>query len=822
MANTSYGYVNEAVRAMYGIPYSQLTEEQRKILHADSLRRAKLIKERQEAVLKNNLKAFEDEAKMEKVLASIYRDCQKQILADVAETVAKVKKAGGTWSYANQSALTRRRGLFEQITQELNKLGQKEQNIFTQGLSNIYTDQFLRQVYELGQSIPVKANFNRLNPALVKKTLDYPWSGAMFSDRLWQDKATLGRNLRVGLTQSMILGEGIPEMTDRINKGIDTARYNAERVARTETKRVTYCAHNDAYEDMGVEELEYRCANGGDARVCTLCRADNGKHYKRGTEPTLPRHPNCRCVYIPVVSDEFGDNELNELTGSVRGAENYEKWKDNLKDEPKTAKDLIQADVDKIIAENDGKRRDIQAQIDTKNEEYKNVPAKYQSQIDDLEAKRVEAQRNADVKKAEMEVLYAEKNTIPQRREALSKDFEDGKYSEEEFDKLSAAIRDDRRRIRDKISEVESEYYDYTNIVEGYRVSLNDIQRKIKDDRVKIMGEVRDLDDKIRALYDSEKDLGLDIDFVGDDMDRYTHIKEFRTIRQALRDNPNFDFDTYSSELVKMAQRMDEDALKVQSALSDMIKTNHYGDRGKGWYSPYRHMVEMDMSSNTHERSLGNGLKGAWQTKYHEEGHQLDHLLSNVEEISGTKGSVARAFTYSATETGKKIQQAIETDLVSFVNKSISYYNWKHGKESGFKEVKLITNFNRLSREVRYAFDEYYCSLTSSGMDRPEACRMGILTDAIGLFTKDRLSRNTLSCGGWGHDSAYNKDRGENGSASETWATFCALRTAGTKEEQDRARALLPNTWSIMNSVYHDIAVYVESNQLIYKTSYSY
>lgn len=346
MANTSYGYVNEEVRKMYGIPYSQLTEEQKKILHADSLRRAKLIKERQEAVLKNNLKAFEDEAKMEKILASIYRDCQKQILADVAETVTKVKKAGGTWSYANQSALTRSRGLFEQIGKEITKLGQKEQEVFTQGLSNIYTDQFLRQVYELGQSIPVKANFNRLNPALVKKTLDYPWSGAMFSDRLWQDKATLGRNLRVGLTQSMVLGEGIPEMTDRINKGINTSRYNAERVARTEIKRVTYCAHNDAYEDMGVEELEYRCANGGDARVCDLCMADNKKHYKRGTEPTLPRHPNCRCVYIPVVSDEFGDNELNELTGSVRGAENYEKWK-QAEDEKIKQAQLLQEAEDK-------------------------------------------------------------------------------------------------------------------------------------------------------------------------------------------------------------------------------------------------------------------------------------------------------------------------------------------------------------------------------------------------------------------------------------------------------------------------------------------
>lgn len=326
MANV--GYVNKEVAKMYGIPYSELTPEQKKILHEDSVRRAKLIKEREEAVLKNNLKAFEDEAKLEKVLASIYASCQKEILASVTETIAKVQKAGGEWSYANQSALTRSRGLFEQIGEQIKVLGQKEQITFRQGLSNIYTDQFLRQVYDLGQSITVKANFNRLNPALIQKTLDYPWSGAMFSDRLWQDKERLGRNLRVGLTQSMILGEGIPQITDRINKGIDTARYNAERVARTETKRVTYCAHDDVYKDTGVEELRYRCANGGDSRTCQYCRADNGKVFKRGEEPTLPRHPNCRCVYIPVVSDTFEGNELNELTGSVRGAENYEKWRE--------------------------------------------------------------------------------------------------------------------------------------------------------------------------------------------------------------------------------------------------------------------------------------------------------------------------------------------------------------------------------------------------------------------------------------------------------------------------------------------------------------
>lgn len=326
MAET--GYINPKVAKMYGIPYSQLTPEQKRILYEDSVRRSKLIKEREEDVLRNNRKAFEDEAKMERVLGQIYKECQKEILADVAETIANVQKAGGDWSYANQSALTRSRGLFEQIDEQIKKLGQKESIVFTQGLGNIYTDQFLRELYGLGQVQAVKANFNKLNPTYIKATLDYPWSGAMFSDRLWNDKATLGRNLRIGLTQSMILGEGIPQITDRINKNINTSRYNAERVARTETRRVSYVAQSEIWEQNGVKELRYRCANGGDSRTCSYCSGDNNKVFKKGEEPTLPRHPNCRCTYIPVAKDTFDDNELNELTGSIRGSENYEKWRE--------------------------------------------------------------------------------------------------------------------------------------------------------------------------------------------------------------------------------------------------------------------------------------------------------------------------------------------------------------------------------------------------------------------------------------------------------------------------------------------------------------
>ena len=338
-------YVNEAVRKMYGIPLSQLTPEQREILRQDGIRRAKLIDERQKDFMRNNKRAFEDAEKLNKVLASIYGSCQKEILGNVAETIAKVKKAGGEWSYANQSALTRSRGLFEQINKELIKLGKQENTVFRTNLQNIYTDQFLRTVYTLGQTQTVKSSFNMLNPRLIQDTLDYPWSGAMFSDRLWLDKDRLGRNLRVGLTQSMILGEDMDRIADRVGANINTSKYNAMRVARTETKRVTYSSQAAAFEDQNVGEVRYMAANnGGDSRTCDLCREDHGKVYKLGEEPSLPRHPNCRCWYIPVVKDTFEDNELNELTGSVRGAENYEKWKEKEAARIKAAQEAKQSE----------------------------------------------------------------------------------------------------------------------------------------------------------------------------------------------------------------------------------------------------------------------------------------------------------------------------------------------------------------------------------------------------------------------------------------------------------------------------------------------
>ena len=320
---------DEEIRALYNIPYNKLTPEQKKLLKEDAKRRADAIDEITGKTRDNNTISWAQEMEYEKELIALYEDSLDKLIASVTKTIAKVQKNGGEWSYAYQSELTRSRGLYEQIEKILEELTGKEYESFYDYLSHIYTDQFLRELYTIGEHIEVSANFNRISAGMVKQAIEYPWSGSMFSSRLWLDKQRLIQAVRTNITQSMILGESIYQISDRLSKQMETSLYNAERIARTETKRVCYIAHDAVMEECKVKQVRYLCANGGDERVCKFCIQDNRKIFTRGEEPTLPRHPNCRCWYVPVVSDTFdmsGIGELNELTGSIRGAKNYVKW----------------------------------------------------------------------------------------------------------------------------------------------------------------------------------------------------------------------------------------------------------------------------------------------------------------------------------------------------------------------------------------------------------------------------------------------------------------------------------------------------------------
>lgn len=513
------------------------------------------------------------------------------------------------------------------------------------------------------------------------------------------------------------------------------------------------------------------------------------------------------------------DNELNELTGSVRGAENYEKWKEKeaarikaaqeLADKEKSPQDLITAKVMDDMKRAQEERKVLSLQIDSLENERSKIPSQYTKTLSDLELKKGHYHDIINKKADEIDTLNAEMLEISKRRVKAGELLDAKKISEEEYDRIADEVRKDRRLKRDVINKKLDEISEMEFKIRETEQQISETKKEIQKKQAEITDKIQKLNDAIMLSMNSEKDLYLDISYVGDSMERYNNVDLFRSLREGHRSIKTFDMETYKDELTQMAQRMDKDALTIQKKLSHLLQKNEYSQKKSGWYSPMEKKIHMDMDSNTHERALKNGLRGSWQTKFHEEGHQLDHILSSVEKIAGSD-AFGYAFTSSRYPTGKKIQAAIEKDLVSFLNKAVKYSNEKEGQS--YKPVKGLS---RIASDTRFAFTRYMVHLTSGGMDSVASCQLGVLTDAIGLYTKDRLGRNQLGFG-WGHDSSYNKQTGIDGSSSETWATFCALRVCGSKEEVEMMKKVMPETWKCMDGIYHDIAVYLENHELEY------
>ena len=81
---------------------------------------------------------------------------------------------------------------------------------------------------------------------------------------------------------------------------------NAES-RRTEVIAAHHSATIAEYRAAGVEGVEVKAefSTAGDDLVCELCESLEGQIFELSEiEGLIPRHPNCRCVAIPVVKRE--------------------------------------------------------------------------------------------------------------------------------------------------------------------------------------------------------------------------------------------------------------------------------------------------------------------------------------------------------------------------------------------------------------------------------------------------------------------------------------------------------------------------------------
>ena len=172
-----------------------------------------------------------------------------------------------------RSKITRLRALQDAINVELCKVTHEYQMTLEDTLIGLFSDQYAKACELMGVMAP------GIPREAIKKIIEYPYAGKMFSDRIWDNKDALVKYIQQDLTVGIIRGDSIQKMARQLKKDLNVLYYQAERLVRTETNYAMNQGHLKGYADSGVVE-KYEFLAAIDSRTSKLCKNQNGKVYK--------------------------------------------------------------------------------------------------------------------------------------------------------------------------------------------------------------------------------------------------------------------------------------------------------------------------------------------------------------------------------------------------------------------------------------------------------------------------------------------------------------------------------------------------------------
>ena len=138
--------------------------------------------------------------------------------------------------------------------------------------------------------------------AIYEKWLD----GSNFSDRIWNDKQKLLRELNTNLVQGITRGDSPDKMIKNISARMNVSKSRSAALYQTEYTHIMVDARLRSIMDAGCEE--YEIDENIDSDICDECASMHGKHFKLSeyqqgiTAP--PFHTRCRGTITAYFADE--------------------------------------------------------------------------------------------------------------------------------------------------------------------------------------------------------------------------------------------------------------------------------------------------------------------------------------------------------------------------------------------------------------------------------------------------------------------------------------------------------------------------------------
>lgn len=220
----------------------------------------------------------------------------------------------------------------KQVMADFNKLKSKKQS--TKEIFNAVklnekkeTELMLEATFEINESIFKESADDTFDAIGVNQTMDTSTDEIQnlldkIGTRTYKSvNETTNIQINKAIAEGTSKGESLDEIQDRVRKFfVDSEKFRADRIARTETVRYANEASQQAFIDSGVVEQKEWFVNPGS---CEFCRPLNGKRLPLegnyfnlndtatgelggkldlnfDTTEAPPLHPNCLCILIPV------------------------------------------------------------------------------------------------------------------------------------------------------------------------------------------------------------------------------------------------------------------------------------------------------------------------------------------------------------------------------------------------------------------------------------------------------------------------------------------------------------------------------------------
>ncbi|MPL94044.1 hypothetical protein SDC9_40192 [bioreactor metagenome] len=245
-----------------------------------------------------------------KYVQELYREASKRMKTEIDALFAQIIDSGAEsvtrtqlWQYNKYKAI------LQQIDVDAGAIRTAQQKAVEQTIRKVFED-------TIGTTMDALSGVGRWTyqtNAVIDQYLKTPWSGELYSKRIWTNTQKMASDLKGHMEDMLIRGKTPAAVKKQLMADYGVSYEMADRLVMTETSNAYNTAALESYRAAGVKQVRY--VPGPDEGRCERCRTyslENKGIYDIDDAPHIPVHPRCRCRWVAVVDVEGRTKQIRE------------------------------------------------------------------------------------------------------------------------------------------------------------------------------------------------------------------------------------------------------------------------------------------------------------------------------------------------------------------------------------------------------------------------------------------------------------------------------------------------------------------------------